>query len=437
MATPTVLSVFLTDLDTRAAVKGSRDPLGIQSVWTRFGRHVVGNLTTVSASVRDFTVTILGYYLVDRLRESLGSERDLATFLKWEQLAAYARGAINDDWEFRGTEKARRNLDDGEGRVRLSEQALDQILGNQKIYGLWGLYTAPSRASGLVIDDPVRLTPPAVELVEHFYLKVLRDGGLASLDPLLDLLSKDRADLHVQGRHATLLKSVAVLLKQTFSRQEREFYREHLLHGGPEDRTEGLQRQLAELLEPTLKVADVHWLDVIQHVIKDASARGPEWEGLAYRLDRIRTIESVLAPSSYLFSYLLGCDGQSLDEVSGLIDDAWGNHVPRIDPGELELLRPELDLALPDSGDRWHRLGASLSSGNYAEAIELMLHQNSEVMAARGGAAAWIELADRRLRVRFHDDADQLPTRKELTSLWRFPYFIESLRTVASTLGVS
>src|SRR3989442_15950904 len=31
---------FLTDLDSRAAVKGSRDPLGIQQIWTRLGRHV-------------------------------------------------------------------------------------------------------------------------------------------------------------------------------------------------------------------------------------------------------------------------------------------------------------------------------------------------------------------------------------------------------------
>jgi hypothetical protein len=49
---------FLTDLDSRAAVKGSRDPLGIQPIWTRLGRHVVGNLTTVSNSVRDFTTLL-------------------------------------------------------------------------------------------------------------------------------------------------------------------------------------------------------------------------------------------------------------------------------------------------------------------------------------------------------------------------------------------
>ena len=53
---------FLTDLDSHAAVKGSRGPLGIQLIWTRLGRYVVGNLTTVSNSVRDFTTLLLGYY---------------------------------------------------------------------------------------------------------------------------------------------------------------------------------------------------------------------------------------------------------------------------------------------------------------------------------------------------------------------------------------
>src|ERR1044072_4136812 len=63
---------FLTDLDSRAAVKGSRDPLGIQQIWTRMGRHVVGNLTTVSNSVRDFTTLLLGYYFAERIADGQG-----------------------------------------------------------------------------------------------------------------------------------------------------------------------------------------------------------------------------------------------------------------------------------------------------------------------------------------------------------------------------
>ena len=66
---------FLTDLDSRAAVKGSRDPLGIQPIWTRLGRHVIGNLTTQSTSVRDFGTLLLGYHFAEVLT-SLGAPAD-------------------------------------------------------------------------------------------------------------------------------------------------------------------------------------------------------------------------------------------------------------------------------------------------------------------------------------------------------------------------
>src|SRR6056297_2295239 len=160
---------FLTDLDSRAAVKGSRDPLGVQQIWTRMGRHVVGNLTTVSNSVRDFSTLLLGYYFAERLCDDLGPDSELSTFLKWEQLAAYSRGVMNKDFSFRGSGRVKRNLNDG-GKVLLSDQRSHQILANQKIYGLWGLYTMPARASGLVDGNPTRLTPPAMEFVEKQYL---------------------------------------------------------------------------------------------------------------------------------------------------------------------------------------------------------------------------------------------------------------------------
>ena len=41
--------MFLTLEDPRANVQGSRDPLGLQPIWSRFGREVVTNLTTVTA----------------------------------------------------------------------------------------------------------------------------------------------------------------------------------------------------------------------------------------------------------------------------------------------------------------------------------------------------------------------------------------------------
>ena len=172
MMSTLIASPFLTDIDPQAAIKGSRDPLGIQPIWTRLGRHVVGNLTTVSSSVRDFTTTILGYYFEERVANEEGGDSDLAVFLRWEQLASYARGGINNDWEFRGTERAKKNFNEG-GKLRLGTDSSALILSDQKTYGLWGLYSVASRSSSLLAGDPTRVTPIVRKFVEDEYLFTL------------------------------------------------------------------------------------------------------------------------------------------------------------------------------------------------------------------------------------------------------------------------
>ena len=171
---------FLTDLDPQAAIKGSRDPLGIQPIWTRMGRHVVGNLTTVSTSVRDFTTTILGYYFAERVSNEDHGGTDLAVFLCCEQLAAYARGGINKDSVFRGTERAKKNFNEN-ARLRLGTASAALILSDQKTYGLWGLYSVPSRSSGLLTGDPARVTPSVRKFIEDEYLPEGAIGDDANL----------------------------------------------------------------------------------------------------------------------------------------------------------------------------------------------------------------------------------------------------------------
>jgi hypothetical protein len=201
---------FLTDLDSRAAIKGSRDPLAIQGIWTRFGRHVVGNLSTVSNSARDFSILLLGYYFAFRVAESTGPGTELATFLKWEQLAAYARSKINDDWQFRGTERVRQRLDEGRS-VTLSSQQSHQILSNQKLYGLWGLFSVPARASGLLDGVPAQLSGAARKLVEDYYLPRLGQVGLPDGKNIVELLKQDTIRIYPDGAHASLLNGVAQL----------------------------------------------------------------------------------------------------------------------------------------------------------------------------------------------------------------------------------
>lgn len=438
-----LLRPFLTQLDSRAAIKGSRDPLGVQPIWTRLGRHVVGNLTTVSNSVRDFTVLMMGCYVVEAVADAGGTEGDVATFLKWEQLAAYSRAHINDDRSFRGTERTRSRLADG-GRLRLGADSGAQILGNQKIYGLWGLYTVPAKSSGLLEGDPMRLTAAGRTLVEKSLCPILARAGARMLNSLVDRL-RAKDSLLDQNRAADvgLMKAVAEFLK-VVRPLERTIYRDHLLYGGPADRnpgrgTQGRQQLFAELLAATLHEDD--WRpspEVILVLAQRARARDTEvGQQLAHRLERIRSAELLLAPAVEMFDYVLSCDDQARTKLAQDITHHWGRVFrDTIDVANIEALEPELrSFANDDSGARWVGLARALHDANYEDAIDLLLAQNAAVMQARSAAAPWAQMRDGKLLVRFRDQqSTRLPAAEAIPGLWRHAYFIESLRFVAGAL---
>ena len=85
--------MFLTLEDPNARIHGSRDPLGVQPVWASFGRHVVTNLTTVTTSIRGFTILLLARMLTEKMIEkgTAGEQEALSIFLRTEQIGSYAR----------------------------------------------------------------------------------------------------------------------------------------------------------------------------------------------------------------------------------------------------------------------------------------------------------------------------------------------------------
>jgi len=90
--------MFFTQEDPNAKIKGSRDPLGAQPIWTAFGRHVVTNLTTQTNSGRGFTILLLGRHLAEQAIEGgkIGRELALDAFLRFEQIGAYVRHVAHD-----------------------------------------------------------------------------------------------------------------------------------------------------------------------------------------------------------------------------------------------------------------------------------------------------------------------------------------------------
>lgn len=436
-----MLTPFLTRLDTRAAIKGSRDPLAVQPIWSRLGRHVVGNLTTVSNSVADFSVLLLGYHFAQCLADQGGGEGDVATFLKWEQLCGYARHSRNRERGFRGTERVSQRLA-ASNRVELGTHVDGQILSNQKTYGLWGLYTVAAKASGLLEGDPTRLTAAGRTLVDKSLLPTLGASGQRAQQDIIERLRKPTCTIDVgeRGKDAALLDNIATVIRE-IRPTERRVYRDHLLHGGPGDAdlvrgTRGRQRIFAELLAKT--VDDDEWRltpKTLQAVIREAQKHTAGQE-LAERLTRIRATESVLAPAVAFFEHLLGCDGQSPTHVADKVRTQWGKGLSRtIDVAAVESLETELHQNDADSGRRWVQLAHALHDADYEMAIRLTLEQNAAVMKARGASAPWADISDHKVHVRYRDEqVDRLPEAEQLPSYWRHAYFVDSLRSVTRSL---
>jgi len=323
---------FLTLEDPNAKVRGSRDPLGTVPIWSAFARHVVTNITSVSSSVRGFTTLLLGRYFAARLIEdgTLPAEEALNVVLRTEQAAAYARHvahSVEDD--IRGIERVKRFLAEGRGKVTIQADRRGLILSDQKVYGLWGLYSVAARRSGLLTDGTFGVTPIARTFIEQHYTKHLNGAE----KPFLRLV----AGGGTLTTHADdpVFAALARILPPAFTAPEIEFYGRQLRDAHTDQATEGPTRQqrfsrLLELhtnLETPINREEVRTL---------ATAAASTDETLATSLDRIIHLESILAPAAAVFDFVLTRTNQPPAEVGAAIRTRWGHRVPNLDPHAFE-----------------------------------------------------------------------------------------------------
>jgi hypothetical protein len=396
----------------------------------------VGNLTTVSSSVRGFTTLLLGYYFAEAVheRDAGRHQSTLDIFLKFEQLAGYARWHVEQDDEFRGRDRVVERLHKGT-KVTLGTDSAHQILSNQKIYGLWGLFSVPGRASGLLAPHEPILTPTAREFVERQYIRRLTADGLKAGRPIVDLLRRERPDVYLDGRDAPLARSLARMLSPGISAAERQFYNGHLVNGGDEDKTHGQQPLLADLLAELPFDTEFDMAELTATARR--AARLPDGGPLATHLESIGTIETLLVPMESAFAFLLTRDRQSLATVASDIRKAWGRSLRHIDPTAIAMLRPTIAAAFHDDekvADRFVQIATAFAAGTYDEALRLLLAHNADVMQARNGSQPWVRVESGQLDVRYRDESGTLVPADELPEHWRNTYFINSLKTVVSTL---
>jgi hypothetical protein len=438
---------FLTDLDPVLAIKGSRDPLGFQPIWSLFGRKLVGNLTTITTSVSGFTTLILGHFFAQELLRhgKVTDEELIEPFLKFEQIAAYSRyawrGKTGDAvGRILGIQRVQRRYQDQAGRVWISSDKDGQILSNQKTYGLWGLYSVAARSSGLLHPREVALSEEAEYFVRSSILPRIEKTGAKIATQILGVLTSDAQLFEPDGKDRVIGQLLADLHAERYEDEERKFYMEHLVHGGPSSNDHVQERLWSWIREvnDTESLRQPFGMEELGKIV--ALCRGtkdPLDESIADSLEKIRRLEQVLGPAGEIFDKMLGQEGQTIDYVADQIRSKWQGAFRYVEPEQFENLLPWIaesggaeDGKIPS---RLKALAIALHDGDYAKSVILLMEQNRSVMERRSGMA-WIVEKDGILEVRYKDEVNELSEPEVLPALWRYTYFLNALKTVGATL---
>jgi len=430
-----VTTPFLTEIDPRLAIRGSRDALGSQAVWGALGRMLVGNLTLSSSDVAGFRTLLIGYGLP---RDDAAMPERLRLFLRWEQAAAACRIAAGDPVTPLGTQRVRRQLAERSG-ITISEAPEHQILEDQRASGLWVLYHRAARDSGLV-DNKRRLTDAGRKLVAPWLSRLAETG------PVLGKVRSGRPQPFkvTSGGKPTPDAAIVSRLLAWGTKPDRLALEGYLVRGVlppgeagvPRQLAGGRQERLAKLLQQR-PAGEMSWRQLVP-AMRDAARHSGD-NDLADRLDEVLITESALYPAQAVFDSLLRDGNNStVADFAARVKDAWLTLSTSIRSAEFRLnLQPRLVAALgAERATMWLDVADAMAKADWELALHQLIAINGHVMARRGGGP-WVRTNERGvLDVRL-PVGRELPEEDAVVNGWNNPYYLTPLRSLQVDLGGS
>jgi hypothetical protein len=350
---------FITEQDPNYSIKGSRDPLGFQVVWQAAGRKLIPYLSTVSGSIKDFQILCLAYALKKELK--IDDKQFEPFFLRFEQMMAYTRYRTYPKEGFNGVDKVRKIMSGNPASVRISSAVADQLLSNQKAYGIWGKYNSPF--------SEMRLSEMS-DFSNVYIPKVLNNEAFLRQATLLSK-KRDAQAAYIEPEKMDEWSEVL----QKPSGIEKKLFIEKLL-----DDTCG--KELLHQIDNNPDFRDLSFYELIQ-ALTDTSSNSNFKSILAY----ITNTEKVICPLNRIFRYLQ-------------TKSYWKNAEIENDP---YIKRWRSTFESTGFDETTGGLATLLTLSNH-ELVVGLVKRNEEV-AARRNSAAWMQLTEKGLEVNHFEGA--------------------------------
>ncbi|MDO5156477.1 MAG: hypothetical protein Q4D51_10985 [Eubacteriales bacterium] len=148
-------NIFFTEYDDKITGTSQRDPLGLQPIWSFYGRRVVKHLTTVSTDIRGFREVLLCLSICNGYKEKKNTDWSYRNLiLVFEQLFIYTmidKNLSNSNISIEGIIGA----DNGKSKFVAKGKnpeisAQDTILVNEISLGYYGRYKTPLSTMGVI-----------------------------------------------------------------------------------------------------------------------------------------------------------------------------------------------------------------------------------------------------------------------------------------------
>lgn len=343
---------YFSKEDPDYSIKGSRDPLAFQVLWQHQGKKLIPYLSTVSANLHDFQILCLAYYFYEKEPDNSFAR----FFLRFEQLMGYVRLAVSNTG-FNGIEGIKRRLRDN-SRVSISNTPQDEILSNQRAYGIWGKYNRPFQDIGFT-KRPI--------FYDVFTEKMESVPDKASV---LSIINKVKVNANGRARFDTSeLECLQPLLNIT--KQERKFYTDAVLKV---EEANPYQNELFQFVSNTTLPDQLDLYPFLRSFSKAIGGRNGQLKNI---LEEIEFTEKILCPLNHIFRYL---QTKPIWEKAQLVNDKY-----------IIKCKKGIDYVFHDGNEESkikNQLAQTLSKDNWNLVLDLA-NRNKEVTEWREGAP-WI-----------------------------------------------
>ncbi len=359
------IEYFFSKPDPDYRIKGSRDPLGFQTIWKQTAQELVAYLSTVSTNLRDFQTFCLAYYFQSRNEPHILSIIDVNWFLRFEQLCAYTRYHLDYAASFNGKDRVAKRYVDFKNRnkflIHHQEQA---ILSNQIAYGIWGKYNRPFHDMGFldssefkeIFDEKLELTKKKNEII-----KIIQKIDTNTEN----VFSVNITELETIGRLFT-----------TVSPREKMFYEENIL----KIRKNHLQNELYEILKENPGIIEQNNVYTILSFLND-KAKTVDFRS---KVKEIEDTEHLLCPLNRIFRYLQ-CEPYGWNKEAIQADDFINKLNKSVEKQYTVMTEVKINLNHIFSEDNWDMVGK-------------LINRNKEVCGNRN-SLPWLEIEGDNVRI--------------------------------------